>query len=480
MRHVPAPLLALVLAVAAHHAAAQPELQRATDRLAADDQLEHGTLGAFVVDVASGEVLASANPTRSLVPASLLKVTTTATALAVLGPDFRFETRLAHTGAIEPDGTLRGDLLVVGGGDPSLGAGRPEGVPDLAALLRRWTDAVRAAGIRRVTGDVIGEESLDPGAEPSPYWQWNDIGNYYGAGAGALAINENKYELRLRRTPRPGGRPTIAGYEPNPGELRWRNELTSGPAGSGDRSYIFGAPGTLDRVIRGTIPAGAGTFTVEGSLPDPAADAARWLATALARDGVAVEGGARAAQLPELARAATTLDTYASPPLAELVRLTNFRSVNLYAEALYAALGRAWGVADDPAAIGDRLEEYWRALGVDVAGWDQVDGSGLGMRNLVTPTQLVAVLRLAREAGFAETLPRVGAEGTVRTVMRGQARAARIRAKSGTLRRSRGFCGYATRSDGREVAFAVVANNFTGGGRAIRAELARWLGALVE
>ena len=478
MRYALASLLALALAV--RHAATQTSLQRATDRLVADDQLAHGTAGAVVVDLAPGEVLASANPTRSIVPASLLKVITTATALEVLGPDYRFETRLAHTGAIESDGTLRGDLLVVGGGDPSLGAGRPEGAPDLAALLRRWADAVRAAGIRRVTGDVIGEESLDPGAEPSPYWQWNDIGNYYGAGAGALAIHENQYELRLRRTPRPGGHPTIAGYEPDPGELRWRNELTSGPAGSGDRSFIFGAPGTLDRVIRGTIPAGTGTFVVKGSLPDPAADAARWLATALALDGVAVEGEARAAQLPEVARAATTLDTYVSPPLAALVTLTNFRSVNLYAEALYAALGRAWGVADDPAAIGDRLEAHWRARGVDVAGWDQVDGSGLGMRNLVTPAQLAAVLRLAHGAGFARTLPRVGAEGTVRSVMRGQARAARIRAKSGTLRRSRGFCGYATLGDGREVAFAVVANNFTGSGRAIRAELARWLGALVE
>lgn len=470
-------LLFVLLPVAA---LAQGSLRSATDRLAADGQLAHGVLGVLVVELESGEVLASENPSRSLVPASLLKVTTTATALEVLGPDHRFETTLAHTGTLGEDGVLRGDLLIVGGGDPSLGAGRPAGVPDLAQLLDRWTGAARAAGIRRIEGDVIGEESLDPGAEPSPFWQWNDIGNYYGAGAGALVINENKYELQLRRTPRPGGSPEIVGYAPSPGALRWRNEVTSGPSGSGDRSYIYGAPGTLDRVIRGTIPAGSGVFRVKGSLPDPAANAAAWLREALTQAGIEVTGEARGAQLPGIARAATAIDTLYSPPLAGLVELTNFRSVNLFAEALYAALGRAWGVADDPARIGDRLEAYWAERGLDAEGWDQVDGSGLGMRNLITPMQLASVLRLARDGGLPATLPRVGVEGTVRSVLRGRAAAARIRAKSGTLKRSRGFCGYAELSDGREVAFVVIANNFSGSGRALRGKLATWLGVLVE
>lgn len=459
---------------------AQTDLQRATDRLAADEQLAHGTLGVAVIDLGSGELLASANAGRSLVPASLLKVTTTATALEVLGPEHRFETRLAHTGTLGEDGVLRGDLLIIGGGDPSLGAGRPDGVLELDALLARWVNAVRAAGITRVEGDVVGEESLDPGAEPSPYWQWNDIGNYYGAGAGALVINENKYELELQRTPDPGGSPEIVGYAPSPGELRWRNEVTSGPSGSGDQSYIFGAPGTRDRVLRGTIPAGSGVFRVKGSLPDPAADAASWLREALVTQGIAVSGEARAAQLPGVARAATAIDTVFSPPLADLVQLTNFRSVNLFAEALYATLGRAWGVPDDPEAIGNRIEEYWATRGLDAAGWDQVDGSGLGMRNLITPAQLAGVLRLAAEGGFPATLPRVGSEGTVRSVLRGRAGAARIRAKSGTLMRSRGFCGYAQTDDGREVAFAIVANNFTGSGRALRGKLAALMATLVE
>lgn len=472
-------LTVCLFALAPLWALSQNALQTATNRLASDPQLEHGALGVAVVDLATGELLAGENPGRSLVPASLLKVTTTATALEVLGADHRFETRLAYTGDID-DGTLQGDLLIVGGGDPSLGAGRPEGVPELAQLLRRWTDAVRAAGVTRVEGDVIGEESLDPGAEPSPYWQWNDIGNYYGAGPGALVIRENAYELRLRRTPRAGGSPEIVGHEPDPGELRWRNEVRSGPAGSGDQSYIYGAPGSLDRVIRGTIPAGSGTFRVKGSLPDPAARAAAWLREALVTAGIGVDGEARGASLPGVVRAATVLDAYASPPLSELVRLTNFRSVNLYAEALYAALGRAWGIPDDPAGIGDRLEEFWARRGIAVEGWDQVDGSGLGMRNLITPAQLVGVLRLAHVGEFPQTLPRVGVEGTVRSVMRGQSRAARIRAKSGTLKRSRGFCGYATLADGREVAFAVMANNFTGSGSGMRVELGRWLAALVE
>ena len=461
--------------------AAQAGLDAATERLRKTAGLERAHLGIAVLDVATGATVASLNDSRSLVPASLMKVTTTATALEVLGGEYRFETQLCHSGEVV-DGTLRGDLVIVGGGDPSLGAGRPAGVPELDALLDRWADAVTRAGIRRIEGRVLGDESLDPGAEPSPYWQWNDIGNYYGAGVGALMIHENQYTLRLRRTPEVGGRPQIVGYAPDPGELRWVNELRSGAAGSGDQSFIFGAPGTYDRVIRGTIPAGKGTYEVEGSLPEPARHAADWLTEVLEGRGIAVSGEA-AASRAGVRSSYPVLDAYRSPPLRELIELTNFRSVNVFAEAIYAALGRKLGAGDDdPAAIGEAIVEYWAGRGLDTEGFEQVDGSGLGMRNMITPRQLASVLRLSARAGsgLAATLPRVGAEGTVRSVLRGRASAARIRAKSGTLKRARGFCGYATAADGRELAFVVLANNYTGSGRALRRAMGTWMGALVE
>ena len=456
-------------------------LRAATDRLLAEPALRQARIGYAVIDVASGRVVDELDGSRAFVPASLAKVPTTATALAVLGEDHRFVTRLVAEGRVV-DGSLRGDLVVVGGGDPSLGAGRPTGALDLGAVLTRWVEAVRRAGIRRIDGSVIGVDALDPGAEPSPYWQWNDIGNYYGAGAGALMIHENFYALQLARTAAEGGRPAIVGTEPEVSGLTWTNDLTSGPSGSGDQSYIFGAPRTYERVIRGTIPAGRGVYRVKGSLPDPALQTAQWLTAAIRSAGIEVAGepAVRSEPRPGGTPEARELDAYASPPLRELARLTNFRSVNVIAEALYAALAREWlGGADDPEAVGERLAGYWAGRGVRVDGWEQLDGSGLSMRSLTTPRQLARVLALAHDRGFAKLLPRAGAEGTVRSVLRGRPEAKRLRLKSGTLSRSRGFAGYAKTPDGRTLAFAIVANNFDGG-RATRRAMTEWLTALVR
>lgn len=484
MRIPPFILLLLLLPFAIQPSAAQSstlsaQLDAATKKLLANSQLAHASVGIAVIDVESGRLLKSVNPSTSIIPASLMKVVTTATALDVFGEEFRFTTELCHTGTVT-NGVLNGDLLIIGGGDPSLGGGRPDGALALDALLDRWATAIQAAGITHIQGDIIGEESLSPGADPSPYWQWNDIGNYYGAGAGALMINENKYALLLQRTANVGDKPKILSYDPDPGQLRWTNLLTSGASNSGDQSYIFGAPGTMDRVIRGTIPAGKGTFKVKGSLPDPAKHTADWLAEVLAGRGITISGEAIAASRPGIQSSATSLDVYQSPTLKQLVKQTNFRSLNLFAEAFYAALGRHWGVAADPAEIGERIVAHWKGKGLNTDGWEQLDGSGLTMRNMITPLQLTQLLQLAASSAIPQSLPQVGKEGTVRGVLRNQVAAARIRAKSGTLARSKGFCGYAETTDGKQIAFTVVANNFTGKDKTLRVALGEWMSALVE
>ena len=468
--------------LAAQDAAFRQKIARATERLLSDPLLETATVGLAVVDVGSGRVIAEHRGGKSVVPASILKLTTTATALAEFGGEYRFETQLCYTGQIIGE-ELRGDLVIVGSGDPTLGAGRPEGTPDADALLARWVAAVRDVGIRRITGDIVSDESLAPGAEPNANWQWDDIGNYYGAGAGAVVFRENAYDLQLRRTAREGDRPTVAGVSPDGLPLTWTNLLRSGPPGSGDQAYIFGAPGTYERVLRGTIPAGKGLFEIKGSIPEPALAAATWLRDALQAGGVSVAGEALAVQT----RVATAgvLDVYRSPRLAEIAQLTNFRSVNLYAEALYRALGRKWGTlasdgSPDDAATGERLVDYWAGRGVGGAGWTQNDGSGLSPKNQLTPRQMAGVLAESHGYGLPATVPRVGAEGTVRRLLRGDARAARIRAKSGTLSNVRSLAGYATRADGTELAFVAVVNQHAGKGGAVRRALAEWVAVLAE
>ena len=456
---------------------ADERLAAATAALLDDELLRNATVALAVVDVRTGRIVESYQATRSQVPASLMKLTTTATALAALGAGYRFQTDLCYTGRIV-DGGLEGDLVIVGGGDPTLGAGRPEGALALEPLLTRWVEAVRALGITRVSGRVVVDESLHPGAEPPPSWGWDDIGNYYGAGAGALNIHDNYYTVRLQRTANVGGRPSVHSTEPPNVPLRWTNELTSAGSRTGDRSYIFGAPGSYDRVIRGTIPAGRGLFGVKGALPHPAQSAAVWLSDALVAGGIAVDG----APTTSANRVATAgqVDTYFSPPLGAIAQLTNYNSVNLYAEAIYNALGAHWGTRGDGEATGERLVAYWLDRGVPSEGWAQVDGSGLATANLITPLQLAQVLRKSVGAGLRETVPQVGAEGTVGRLLRGDPRAARLRAKSGTLARVRAFAGYAERADGSEVAYVVIANNFTTRGGDIRRALGDWMAALVE
>ena len=452
-------------------------IAKATEKLLAHPELAHATIGLVVYEVEGGRLVHSHNANSSLVPASTLKLVTTATALHALGPDFRFKTELAYRGTIV-DSVLKGDLIIVGGGVPSLGAGRPGSSLDLEALLDRWVGTVKRLGIKKIEGAIVGDDSSRPGAEPSPYWQWNDIGNYYGAGVGALMINENAYQIRFRQNSRQGAQPEIVGIEPKIEGLNLDNRVTNGASGSGDQAYIFGAPGTMDRVIRGTIPVGKGHFSIKGSLPDPALQTAQWLKERLDRVGIPTSGKPASTQVRYAGL--QILDTYHSPTLAELAELTNHKSVNLYADAMLAALASRWGIKGGLEESNDKLLAFWEDRGINTSGWDLKDGSGLSAANLITAAQMGQVLRKSAAQGLPASLPRVGAEGTVAYVLRGDPRARRLRAKSGTLSRARSFAGYATRSDGTELAFVVMANNFSGGGSAVRNAMAQWMAVLAE
>ncbi len=175
-----------------------------------------------------------------------------------------------------------------------------------------------------------------------------------------------------------------------------------------------------------------------------------------------------------------TLDTYYSPTLGKLAQMTNYKSINLFAEAIFKALALHWGTGTDDDATGEKLVAYWQDRGITPAGWAQVDGSGLATNNLITPVQLAQVLRKSVGFGLRETIPKVGEEGTVRYLLRGDDRAGSLRAKSGTLSRVRAMAGFATRPDGTELAFVVIANNFTEKGSDIRKAIGEWMGALVE
>lgn len=457
-------------------AGAQNAYQAAANRLAAEPGLKNGSLSISVVDVESGQLLASYDPERSLSPASNLKVLTTASALALLGPDYRFRTVLECDDAISGDGVLAGDLYLSGYGDPTLGSPLMDGAMPIGLLMERLRMAVQQAGIRRIEGNVVGDASAFGSQSSIGSWQWEDMGNYYGAGAWALNLHENLHFLHFQQVGQIGATPPIVGVEPEVFGLQFTNEVASAGHGTGDNAYIFGAPYQFNRYVRGTIPIGSGIFTIKGSIPNPPLFAAQWLQQSLARVGIIAAGAAnRVSGQPGAGR--RQLYTHHSPPLSQVVERTNMESVNLYCEAMAKVIGWEKKQEGSTSAGLEAIKEYWEAQGLTWEGCYLSDGSGLSEANAVTSLFLARLLRqmaIQEEAlfrPFYESLPLAGRSGSLKNTLKGTAAEGRLRAKSGTLERVRAYSGYATARNGRLLAFSVIVNNYSGSGGAMRRQL---------
>lgn len=464
-------------------------LQRAVDLFAKDPSLAHANVSVCMLDARTGQKLAGFRSEQSAAPASSLKVLTTSTALAVLGVNYTFRTELQCDGDIDADGVLRGNLIIRGSGDPTLGSPQMEGVPGLDALMERLGVAVQQKGIRRITGYIIADASCFNTEVSGASWQWIDMGNYYGAGAWGLNIHENMYYLRFRQTDQVGETPDIALVEPDIPELVFNNEVSSAPAGTGDNAYIYGAPFTGERYVRGTIPVGRGTFSIKGSMPDPPLTAARYLNQRLKEVGIVCEKGP--GTLLELSRNGLKTGTrrqlyaYYSPSLAEIVKRTNLQSVNLYCEAMLRAIGLARKQQGSPDTGLEVIRDYWRNKGLDMSGVFLEDGSGLSPHNAVNSHFMAALMsKIYQDKALYEvinaSLPVAGKSGGLKSMLNGTSAEGKLRAKTGTLNRVRSFTGYAPDRNGKLIAFSIIVNNYTGSGSAIRDKMEKLMKAICD
>lgn len=481
------PLFLLLIACIPFRLWGQPVAQKAIDRLLSTAQLSAASTSICLIDRQTGAVLASHQPDQSLIPASTLKVLTTATALALLGEDFRYQTHFEYDGRIEADGTLRGNLYLRGTGDPTLASPQLDATDRATTVLDQLVTALEKAGIRRIEGQVVGDASHFEGAPLAQTWPWEDLGNYYAAGAWGLNWHENLYFLHLQQASQLGARPEIFRTDPEVPNLLLVNELQSAARGTGDNAYLYGVPYAYTRIVRGTIPVGSGTFTIKGSLPDPPFQAAHELLMALAARGIRSSGGAtsqwerrRTGTVGEEEAPRQSLLELRSPALREIVRVANHQSVNLYCEALLKTLGKLRGRGGTTEAGLEVVREFWSARGLDDTGLYLMDGSGLSPRNGITSRHLCTVLRLmaAEKAAFGafyDSLPIGGRSGTLRSMFRGTVAEGRLRGKSGGMERVRGYTGYVRTTGGRELVYAVLVNNYAGSGGQMRAALERLL-----
>ena len=400
----------------------------------------------------TGEHLFSLNNRQPVTPASTVKIVTLSAAAERLGWDFRFETELL-TAAPIVDNVLRGDVVVRGSGDPSIGSGDdwpPRAFEDFAAALTR-------AGIHTIDGRIVGDDNaFDEEGLPAG-WMWDDLGHGFAAPAGALQFHENLVTLTMYPGPAPGASARID-VNPATSGLQIASAVTTAAAGNATDIVLRRLPGQRTLRLSGVVPAGSEPTYRTASVDNPTIFFAHAFRDALIDDA------------PELAerdpRYLRRLASHHSPPLAELAKVLMKASRNVYAESLLKTLG---GTADAHAsseaglaAIGEVLMEW----GVPTADYILRDGSGLSRYDLITPEALVALLRRMhgdrrhREL-FAATLPLAGSEGTLSGRLRGTRAHGNVRAKTGSMRGVRAIAGYLSTRDGETLAFAILANHFT-------------------
>jgi len=446
----------------------QSKLQTAFNRLQADSQCKYASVSMTVLDAKTGETVFAANPNMGLATASTLKTITSITAFNILGKDFQYQTQFGYNGAISADGTLNGDLIIKGAGDPTLGSWRYSGHHE-NDILSQMVAAMQKTGIKKVNGHVIGDDSIFGTQSVPNGWIWMDVGNYYGAGTSGLCWRENQFDIKLKTGPI--NTPiSVIRTVPNTPYLSYKSELLNAPAGTGDDAYAYLPVGTKLMYLRGTYAEDQEKKSISVAVPDPTYDAAYRLTDTLKRLGIIVSGepesvltlNASGQPLPAITNNLTTI---LSPKLSQIVYWLNQKSINLYAEQLLKTI--AWKSGKQPTTDnGVAVEQdFWKAKGIDPHSLNVVDGSGLSPGDRVTTLTMATVLQSAKTADwfhdFYESLPVYN----------------NMKMKSGSILNVLTYAGYQAHS-GRELCFSIMVNNYNGSGRGIKEKMFRVLDEL--
>lgn len=423
-----------------------------------------------VKDVQEGRTVYSYDTDRLQSPASVLKTVATATALEILGEDYRYPTTLEYDGILE-NGTLEGNLYIKGSGDPSLGSSHF--APGQNKFLSTWIAALQKAGIKHITGSVISDESIFDTEGVSIKWLREDMGNYYAPGSYGISIFDNMYKLSLQ-TGAAGTRPVLKGTEPDIPFIRFKNYLKAAPVSS-DSAYIIGAPLDDVRYLYGVLPANREAYVLKGDIPDPALYLARYLTDQLQQKGIRVDGSPSCYRIEveenrwKKGERKEIVTTY-SPTLREIASICNHVSHNLYADALVKTVGLQYKPrrSEMISSFGRGVQvvkEYWEKKGLDVFPLRMNDGSGLAPADKVSAGFMGELLvYMATESAvsdaFIASLPQAGIEGSVRNFLKGSKLQGKAHLKSGGITGVRSYAGYITK-DGRTYAVAVFSNNYS-------------------
>lgn len=428
-----------------------------------DPKFANAFWGVVIQSLETGEVWYERNPEKVFMPASNEKILTTAATLMELGPDFRFETHLCHTGTIE-GGTLKGNLVVFGNGDPTL---YERFYKDSRDVFREFAAAIKAKGITRIAGDVIGDDNAFDDEHLGSGWSLDGLDDWYSAEFGALSLNENYIDFTIVPPKTADGAAEIRPNLPSSYYTvvnRIRVNASGGAAVSARRAY-----GTNEFVFTGSVGAGGRTTVLSPTITNPTAFYVTVLKEVLMEEGIAVDG--KAVDCDDIAgwksspTELASIIVHPSPPLSEILTMLMKRSQNMFAETMPHLM--AWKRDGVGTFRGGRkvVQERLAEFGVDPGSYVYRDGSGLTRYNLVSPRTLAKVLTGMRKtphgAIWRDTMPIAGVDGTLRNRMKGTAAEKNVRAKTGTISNVRALSGYVTTADGEELVFSFLVNSHT-------------------
>ncbi len=429
-------------------------LQKAFRQFESDSQLKHAISSLYIIDAKTGQVVFDKNSQVGLAPASTQKIITAATAFELLGKEYRYKTEFGYQGSITGR-KLNGRIYALGSGDPTLGSWRYESTKE-EGVIKRIIDAIQNLKIDTTEYLMFVEDRKFEVNNIPDGWIWQDIGNYYGAGAAALNWRENQYDIVLKSGKNIGDDVEIKGIKPYfYKEYEIESKLSAAAKGSGDNAYIYFPLGNMSSVINGTIPFGEDRFTISGAIPNPAFEFQSRMIDTVRKAGIAIIFDKHpmfniADDFPTVyTDKGKVFHTEYSPPLDSIIYWFLKKSVNLYGEALiktFAYEKQAIGSTDSGIAI---VKKFWMTKGLDEDELNIYDGSGLSPLNRITTHAQVEVLKYAKTKDwfkyFYDALPEYNG----------------MKMKSGTISDVKGFCGYHKAKDGKEYIFSFLVNNYS-------------------
>jgi serine-type D-Ala-D-Ala carboxypeptidase/endopeptidase (penicillin-binding protein 4) len=481
------PPAALPVAEPARAALVAPNATRTVEELRARiteimrrPEVAPAQLAIKVASLDTGRTIFEENAQKLLLPASVMKLFTVAAALDRLTPDFRFKTSVYAPAAPDASGTVRGDLLIYGRGDPSFSATFNNG--DYLKAIDELAANIAAAGVKRVEGDLIGDETYFVGPPYGFAWGWHDLQWYYGAEISALSVNNNALDLFVKPGASVGAPCSVTTGPPTP-LVTINNRTTTAQRGTKRELIVYRALGENVIEVTGSLPLDDPGYAGSVTVSRPALVFIYMLRAALGQRGLTVTGKSRTLGAPfERAKSnypgqpagalspappGVEIASRQSPPLSIIAAQTLKPSQNLYAELILRTLGRERGENSQgttEAAGVEAVKKFLSEAGInpnEVVMWD---GSGLSRRDLITANatvQLLSYMSRHRFAGaFREAFPVAGVDGTLAKRMKGTPAAGNVRAKTGTIETVATLSGYVTSGAGERLVFTVLLNNY--------------------